>query len=97
MQGLFMVIGFLTTIVIIVFLVIALIAVIKDGIEHLRIKHIQNHRFDKPPTAKCYCRDCKRWNIRDGNGYCEKFKDWCTADSWFCWDAEPTAELRKYD
>lgn len=95
MQGLFMVIGFLTVLGIIVLLVIAIAQIIIERARDLHIKRIQKHRFDKPPTAKCYCRDCRRWNIRDGNGYCEKFSGWCTADSWFCWDAEPTEKLRK--
>lgn len=53
--------------------------------ERKRIYEIK-HRFDRPPTAKCYCIDCKR-HSKDGT--CHKFNGWKTADAWFCWDAEP--------
>jgi len=94
LQTLFMVIGILATLVVVVTIALIAIKHIKDGIEHLHIKHIQKHRFDKPPTAKCYCIDCKKWNKETGR--CSKFERWLTADSWFCWDAEPTDRLRKY-
>ena len=45
------------------------------------------HRFDKPPTAQCYCRDCRLHNNETSE--CHKFSGWRTADSWFCWDADP--------
>lgn len=50
-------------------------------------KYIIKHRFSKPPTAKCYCIDCKQHDMqtdlchRDGRRY--------TADTEFCSDAEP--------
>lgn len=50
-------------------------------------KYIIKHRFSKPPTAKCYCIDCKQHDMqtslchRDGRRY--------TADAEFCSDAEP--------
>ena len=61
------------------------------GVSNLIIKAKRNyqikHRFDKPPTAACYCRDCKRHD--NDTQRCYKFDGWHTADSWFCWDAEP--------
>lgn len=59
----------------------------KEWILRLKYDYRVKHRFDKPPTAKCYCRDCKRHDPESGR--CYKFKDWLTADCWFCWDAEP--------
>lgn len=51
-------------------------------------------RFDKPPTAKCFCAECARWIEQskasendNASGYCPLI-DRYTADSWFCWDAE---------
>ena len=32
--------------------------VIGELIDNLRWKYKHKHRFDKPPTAKCYCKDC---------------------------------------
>ncbi|MDF2902852.1 MAG: hypothetical protein K0S25_490 [Bacillus sp. (in: firmicutes)] len=92
MQGLLMVIGFLTIFAIIVLLIIAIVEIIKDRARNLYRKQVQKHRFDKSPTAKCYCKDCKYWVPH--NGDCCKFTGWKTADNWFCWDAEPTARLR---
>lgn len=53
----------------------------------VKLKHKQKHRFDKPPTAKCYCIDCIYHDNETGR--CCKFKTWSTADHWFCWNAEP--------
>lgn len=66
--------------------IIAVKEEISDAIR--KRKHIYEikHRFDKPPTAKCYCIDCKR---HSEDGECHKFNGWRTADTWFCWDAEP--------
>ena len=50
------------------------------------------HRFDKPPTAACYCVDCRYHNNK--SKVCYRFgettKEYrCTADEWFCWEADP--------
>lgn len=72
---------------------LAALAVIflKDGIgiliENLKLKYRQKHRFDKAPTAKCYCIDCVYHN--NETGLCCKFDIWNTADNCFCWAAEP--------
>ena len=44
------------------------------------------HRFDKPPTAKCYCIDCEMYGGKEHDDKCFKF-DWYVASDWFCWDA----------
>lgn len=48
------------------------------------------HRFDKPPTAECYCKDCRQ---HGEDNQCFKFNGKRTADEWFCWDAEPKKNL----
>ena len=55
-------------------------------VKMLRYEYRYKHRFDKSPTAKCYCKDCRYWGYQ---GRCGKFKEWYTADCWFCWNAEP--------
>ena len=30
-----------------------------DTIKNLKWKYKYKHRFDKPPLAKCYCKDCR--------------------------------------
>lgn len=63
-----------------------------DWIGTLKHQYRYKHRFDKPPTAKCYCIDCVYHS--DDTGRCWRFgettKEYrCTADNWFCWEAEP--------
>lgn len=52
------------------------------------------HRFDKPPTAKCYCKDCVYHTAKDssGMGPCgwPGVSRW-TPDNGFCYEAEPMA------
>ena len=86
------IVGGVTLFFIAVFLVIALCDAIKEGISQLKRKYQYKHRFDKPPTAKCYCVDCIHRN--DETNQCYRFgvttKEYrCTADNWFCWEAEP--------
>ena len=64
----------------------------KDWIDRLKYDYKVKHRFDKPPTAKCYCVDCRYHN--DDTKQCYRFgqttKEYrCTADYWFCWEADP--------
>lgn len=49
------------------------------------------HRFDKPPTAACYCIDCKFHGDGIDLTRCTNRKDLIlqTADEWFCQAAEP--------
>lgn len=60
---------------------------IKEWILGLKYEYRIKHRFDKPPTAACYCKDCTRHDNESGR--CYKFDRWHTADNWFCWDATP--------
>ena len=79
--------------VIAVFVVCAAITIweyITDLISDLKWRYKYKHRFNNPPTAKCYCIDCK-WHNNETNR-CYRFheKDGrLTADSWFCYEAEP--------
>ena len=53
--------------------------------------HKYKHRFDKPPTAACYCIDCKYHGDDIDLTRCTYRKDVVlhTADEWFCQAAEP--------
>ena len=67
---------------------------IKDWIYDLRREYQYKHRFDKLPTAKCYCVDCKYHNNETGRCYRFHEKDGrLTADCWFCYEAEPKKEM----
>lgn len=56
-----------------------------------RYEYTYKHRFDKSPTAKCYCIDCKYYDT----GYCyfrpEKVT---TVGNWFCSNASPKPRER---
>lgn len=80
-------IGLCTLITIAVFLVVALFHLTVEMFDRIKRNYEIKHRFDKPPTAKCYCRDCDRHNNESNR--CYKFDGWYTAPSWFCWDANP--------
>lgn len=80
-------IGVVTVIIMIGFVIIIIIDAIRELIRKLKIRYKQKHRFDKPPTAKCYCVDCIYHNNKTER--CCHFEGWYTADSWFCWYATP--------
>ena len=65
---------------------------IRDVILELCWQHKYKHRFDKPPTAACYCKDCK-WHIEKGDSKhkCTNvvWADKYTPDNGFCYEAEP--------
>lgn len=72
---------------------------LKEKIEHLRYVYKYKHRFDKPPLAKCYCRDCENWHphapaATEGKCWGHAYMAH-TADNWFCWDAEPRDKERR--
>ena len=65
-----------------------------DCIRTFKWRHKYKHRFDKTPTAQCYCKDCKyfrTWKINDETGRCGRghIEHWTVADNYFCWQAEP--------
>lgn len=63
-----------------------------DKIRDLKWQYKRKHRFDKPPTAKCYCKDCKYFKVEDGYfNKCTRghIVNWTIADNDFCWQAEP--------
>lgn len=61
-----------------------LIDFVHDIIRKAKRKYKYKHKFDKLPTAKCYCKDCYYWH----DGDCTHFRGWRTADNWFCWNAK---------
>lgn len=87
-----MCIGVATLIALTVGLCIAIYYAIGETIDRWKHNYRIKHRFDKPPTAKCYCVDCRHHN--NVSNQCYRFgqttKEYrCTADNWFCWEAEP--------
>ena len=60
----------------------------KKFIETKKFKYKQKHRFDKPPTAKCYCIDCKFRGSQRDYRECSVVNRY-VADEWFCNEADP--------
>ena len=65
-----------------------------DWIRTLKWQYKYKHRFDKPPTAQCYCKDCRYYKLYDLKNNCGRcgrghIENWTVADNYFCWQAEP--------
>lgn len=63
------------------------ICFVSETIKNKKRIYEYEHRFDKPPVAKCYCIDCVKWDPETHE--CGALNNRHTADSWFCWQAEP--------
>ena len=82
--GIFCIIG-----VIAVFLA-CLFTWIQDTINEAIRTYQYKHRFNKPPTAKCYCKDCRMHGDSDGSNRCDlPGSSRYTPDNGFCYEAEP--------
>lgn len=95
MKDFLAIIGGICSIALIILLIIVVFQAIGELIDRIRRNYQIKHRFDKPPTAECYCRDCTRHDAKTKR--CYKFDGWYTADEWFCWDANPRKEDVKDD
>ena len=77
---------------------VLLVAKWNDYRERKKYEYKRLHRFDGPPLAKCYCKDCiygfKPYaEFGETAVKCSKENINHCADSWFCADGEP----RTYD
>lgn len=61
------------------------IAKVSYNIKAWRRRYKLQHRFDKPPLAKCYCVDCSH---RSGEGRCD-LADCYVDHEFFCKHASP--------
>lgn len=87
------IIGACSCMCIFVFLIRLGVVGIKEYISKRKHVYAVKHRFDKPPTAKCYCIDCKSYSKH--NGACYTHTGWLVADSWFCWSATPKDDVQE--
>lgn len=75
----FAIIGIFTLIMAVIFaLAMAGVFLQEKIIKHIKDRKFayqQQHRFDKPPTAKCYCCDCENFEKKEYVNH--------------CWQAEP--------
>ena len=78
-----------------VFVIMAMIVVIIFAVFYAIMQFIReriwiykyNHRFDKLPTAKCYCKDCSLYGDFTSRSLCRKHKSYFSED-YFCKDAD---------
>ena len=65
---------------------------LKELFENLHWRYVYKHRFDRPPTASCYCKDCQ-FHIDSGTqkNKCTNitWADKYTPDNGFCYEADP--------
>lgn len=89
-HSVFYVIGFVTVLLICAALLVMLIAVAKDWFDRKIFKYRYKHRFDKPPTAKCYCKDCSYHGDNEDPSMCKLpgMTRYTPMDG-FCYEAEP--------
>ena len=87
-ESFFTLMGVFAVLILCVFIFLTLFFLAKNFIEEKVNKYQYQHRFDKPPLAACYCKDCVKWNQESG-----ECSDSCNsrhmADCWFCCFAEP--------
>lgn len=60
---------------------------IKDKISEKKRRYRIEHRFDKPPTAKCYCIDCGYYGEEYHKCYRSMLEH--VNDDYFCSEATP--------
>ena len=88
MTELFTAVGAVVIILMIVAMIFAVIYAIRQFIRERIWIYKYNHRFDKPPTAKCYCKDCSLYGDFTSRSLCRKHKFYFSED-YFCKDADP--------
>lgn len=91
MSNIFTCIGLATVIVFGIAILSLVVDFILNEIQEAIWVYKYKHRFDKPPTAACYCIDCKFHGDDIDLTRCTKREDvrLQTADEWFCQAAEP--------
>ncbi len=88
-------IGLIFCVVTLMIIIALIFSSIHDAIRHSKWKHQYKRRFDKPPLAKCYCKDCEHHNWN--SDVCHAHEGWHTADDWFCWAATPRPFYKELD
>ena len=88
MTEFFTAVGAVVIILMIVAVFLAVIYAIRQFIRERIWIYKYNHRFDKPPTAKCYCKDCSLYGDFTSRSLCRKHK-YHFSEDYFCKDADP--------
>ena len=83
--------GILCFIVFVICAIGILFYLVKEMIHKAKVKYQRKHRFDGPPTNRCYCIDCILHDNETGRCYGHELASgyYNTADNWSCWKALP--------
>lgn len=88
MEMLLIISGALFVSILCIAVIFTIAMVILELIKNLYVRYKIRTRYNKKPTAKCYCRDCKKFNPETG-----ECGDPCNGrrmgPSWFCCFADP--------
>lgn len=82
------VVGIVVCILILLFSLYLLIQTVIEYIHERKWNYIYKHRFDKSPTAKCYCKDCEMHGLSSNRCMLPGSTRY-TPDNGFCYEAEP--------
>lgn len=89
-------IGLFTLIAILAVVIVIAKYEMEKLIKNKKREYQVNHRFDKPPKAKCYCVDCVHYDPIDSRtGLCCLSNGKAFTDDHFCAMAEPAKNSRR--
>lgn len=97
MREIFIFTGMMTFGMVLIFALYLIIVGIKEIVSSVIYRYKYKHRFDKKPTAKCYCIDCRYYE--DGyvpKQHCSVFGR-CMRDDQFCSIGIPKKQPNKED
>ena len=80
----FALIGIIVSVCLLISGIYIIIISINEIIKNQKIKYQYKHKFDKPPKAKCYCKDCI---YHEEDYYCGYVKQ-KTPEDGFCYRAK---------
>ena len=97
-KNILMMIGGVTVLFVVGTILYILYESIREKVREWKWIYKRNQRFDKPPTAECYCKDCIYFKEDSHYSKCNRGhidKTWSIADNYFCWQATPSTYDRE--
>lgn len=88
MLKIFAIVGFGVVIGFVTIIVVGIFYAIGNLCNNIVLNYKIKHRFDKPPKAKCYCKDCKNYDMENSQS-CMVLHLYGLKQDWFCKDAKP--------
>lgn len=91
----FNILGIITSIVFGAFILALIAMALKELAADFIFNYRWKHRFDKKPTAKCYCQDCEHHGGKFPNSCNLLGEGRCTPPEGFCFRAYPRERKKK--